>query len=487
MGMAQWGAYGYALHGWSFSRILRHYYRGTTIGTGPSPTVRILLRDRAKRVTLVSAVPWQVTDGAGTKVALPAGKLVLSPALSVSGKELASPLTFDPGGAPLQLGKAPYRGSFVVISNGRRLQVVNAVGLEPYLQGVVGSEMPANWPEAALQAQAVAARSYALAQLETVVTANTFDLYADGRSQVYGGIDAETPSTVEAVTSTAHRIVLYHGRVATTYFSASSGGKTVSASEGIGTAIPYLVSVPDPYDTLSPFHDWGPVLVGAAEAGKELGLRAPVLDLTTSTGPSGHIESVVATDANGQAILSGAQVEADLGLRSSWFRFGFLALDAPDGAAPFGSPVTLTGSARGVAGVSLEGRTPTSDWQPVAPITPDGTGAFSVEVDPQANTEYRLAAGTVRASLVKVRVVPVVSATLDGRAVTGSLKPATDGATITLQRQGADGWTTVTTTTAAADGTFAFGTSLAAGTYRVRWSPGQGLSPGLSRPLVVAS
>ena len=84
-------------------------------------------------------------------------------------------------------------------SDGTRLQVVNAVGLESYVEGVVGEEMPNYWPQAALEAQAVAARTYALAQLSSVVTASPFDLYDDTRSQVYGGIAAETPSTEQAV------------------------------------------------------------------------------------------------------------------------------------------------------------------------------------------------------------------------------------------------------------------------------------------------
>ncbi len=171
MGMAQWGAYGYALHGWTDTAILTHYYTGTTIGPGPSPIVKVLLADRQRRLTLSSAAPWQVVDGAGTKVALPAGKFVLRPSFVVAGKTLVSPLTFSSATAPLQLGKKPYHGTFVVISNGTREQIVNDVGLESYVDGVVGSEMPSNWPAAALQAQAIAARSYALAQLETVVTA----------------------------------------------------------------------------------------------------------------------------------------------------------------------------------------------------------------------------------------------------------------------------------------------------------------------------
>ena len=160
--------------------------------------------------------------------------------------------------------------------------------------------MPSTWPEAALEAQAIAARSYALAQIRSVPAASPFDLYADTRSQVYGGIDAETPAVDEGGDGDRrNRVVLYHGKVATTYFSASSGGETMSAAEATGTPVPYLVSVPDPYDTLSPYHDWGPVLLSAADAAKALGLHGGLDDLVTTLDPTGRVASAT-TVSNGR-------------------------------------------------------------------------------------------------------------------------------------------------------------------------------------------
>ena len=121
-----------------------------------------------------------------------------------------------------------------MISTASALQVVNAVGLEAYVEGVVAAEMPSNWPAAALEAQAVAARSYALANLADT-DASTFDLYSDTRSQVYGGIAAETPATTRPSTRPRTRSCSTQGKVATRYFSSSSGGRTVSAAEAIGT------------------------------------------------------------------------------------------------------------------------------------------------------------------------------------------------------------------------------------------------------------
>ena len=106
--------------------------------------------------------------------------------------------------------------------------------------------MPFDWPAQALQAQAVAARSYALANL---TKDRDFDLYSDTRDQVYGGVDAEFPAASAAVTATKGKVVLYKGKVANTLFFSTSGGRTASSLEATGDAVPYLVSVADPYDS----------------------------------------------------------------------------------------------------------------------------------------------------------------------------------------------------------------------------------------------
>ena len=89
---------------------------------------------------------------------------------------------------PLALDGKEYRGRLLLSSDGKKLQVVDVVGLEGYLKGVVPAEMPSGWPPEALKAQAVAARSYALAN---VTTGRAFDLYGDTRSQVFGGVKVE--------------------------------------------------------------------------------------------------------------------------------------------------------------------------------------------------------------------------------------------------------------------------------------------------------
>ncbi len=406
LGMGQWGAYGYALHGWTSARILAHYFPETSLGRDTSPLVRVLLADAVPSVLLGSAEPWHVVDGAGKRLALPAGPVTVPASLRVEGKRLVSPLTFEPGRSPVEAAGLPYRGKLVLASDGKAVQLINLVALEAYLPGVVSEEMPSTWPNAALQAQAIAARSYALAQIRSVPASSAFDLYADSRSQAYGGINAETPAVVKAVTGTRNLVVLFHGKVATTYFSASSGGETMSAAEATGTPVPYLVAVPDPYDTLSPYHDWGPVLLSSADAAKALGLRGALDDLVTTLDPTGRVASATTVSNGSTVTLTGMQVRDDLGLRSSWFDIGFLSLAPVRAPVTPNTPVALGGVVRGLTDVSLEAQAADGTWTTAGAVTPAADGSFTIRVTPKATTNYRLATGDVRGALIKVRVKP---------------------------------------------------------------------------------
>src|SRR5437763_1544137 len=136
-------------------------------------------------------------------------------------------------------GAGTYRGLLELRPGGSSLTVVNVVGLDAYVQGVVPGEMVASWPAEALKAQAVAARSYALA---TDAGGAVFDQYADTRSQVYGGMNSETPASNAAVRATAGQVATYGGQVATTYFFSTSGGKTENVENVFygATPEPYL-------------------------------------------------------------------------------------------------------------------------------------------------------------------------------------------------------------------------------------------------------
>ena len=476
LGLSQWGAYGYALHGLSFTWILAHYYPGTTLGPAPAHAVRVLLA-RSKRVSLGSTAAWRAVDAAGAVVQLAPGSVRLTPSAKLQGRAVTLPVTFT-SSAPIAVSGKPYRGRIVVSLDGKALQAVDVVGLENYLKGVVPSEMPFEWPSAALEAQAVAARSYALANL---VQGGTFDLYADSRSQVYGGIAVETPATSAAVDATKGQVLLFQGTVADTLFFSTSGGRTASAAELLGTPVPYLVSVPDPYDTTSPFHDWGPVLFDMATVAKKLKVTPAVSEMEVASGPSGRVQTVTVVGADGsQASFTGSQVRAALGLRSTWFAPTLLSLTPPRAAIIYGGAVSLTGFVRGTPAASLEAKPYGGDWAAAGPLQLAADGGFQVLVSPKARTSYRLAAGAVRAGLTAVGVVARVAATIASAGAQGSAKPSTSSVAVQLQRSDGTGWTTVSSTVTDAAGAFSFTGPLAPGDYRVRCAPGGGLRPGLS-------
>jgi SpoIID/LytB domain protein len=481
LGLSQWGAYGYAKRGWTYDRILAHYYSGTTLGPAKIATVRVLLAE-GKKATLDSVVAWSVTDATNQKVALAPGTLVLKPKLVVPGKQLTPPLTFT-SKQPLVVAGKPYRGKIRVLSDGKTVQVIDVLGLEAYLKGVVPAEMPSAWSPEALKAQAVAARSYALAGL---AKGKDYDLYSDTRSQVYGGLDAEVPATNDAVDVTKGEIVLYNGKVANTLFFSTSGGRTASAAETTGTAVPYLVSVTDPYDTASPYHDWGPVLFDAAKVAKQLKLPAPLADLRLTTGPSGRAKTVVALTADDrQVTLSGSQLRAQLELRSTWFTPALLSLAPAAKTIAYGGAVSLTGFARGADSVSLESKTAAQDWTPVGELLLDGDGAFATILKPLVATQYRLVSGTVRAGLTKIAVAARVDAQMTAAGARGTMRPALAGAAVQLQQQSGAAWTTLATGVTDTAGGWSFAQALTTGTYRVRCAPGHGLAPGLSAPIAV--
>ncbi|TML72858.1 MAG: SpoIID/LytB domain-containing protein, partial [Actinobacteria bacterium] len=330
VGMSQYGAYGFAQHGFTYQKILTHYFTGTQIGPAPVSKVRVLLASGQTKLKLVSADDFTVRDGTGATHDVTAGTYTLTSPLklkadnSAKAKAIPGPLLFQPGPSPLTLGRR-YRGSIQVDVEGGKLRAINVVGLEQYLYGVVPSEMPFSWAPEALKAQAVVARSYALATKHS----GAFDLYPDTRSQMYLGVDHEKPSTNAAVDATAGKVVLYNGQVAKTYFYSTSGGRTASSADVWGAAIPYLVSVSDPYDTISPYHTWGPYSFGGAELGKLLRAGGAVQDVHTALNSSGRVTTLTALTATAQRTFDATALRKLLGLRSTWFSVGVMSLSAP--------------------------------------------------------------------------------------------------------------------------------------------------------------
>ena len=145
-----------------------------------------------------------------------------------------------------------YAGKISVFLNNEKLYVINHIKLEKYLQSVVGSEMPKEFPLAALQAQAIAARTYALKLLRKN---SLYDVKASQDSQVYLGLEAETPQIKKAVRSTNSLALFYKGKLIDAVFHSSSGGRTEASGQVWKYQLPYLISVSD-YDQNGSKYKW---------------------------------------------------------------------------------------------------------------------------------------------------------------------------------------------------------------------------------------
>jgi stage II sporulation protein D len=491
IGMGQYGAYGFAQHGRTYGEILAHYYQGTELGPAPVRRVRVLLASGRAAIEIASDSPFFVQDGNGRRK-LPAGSHRLGGglALDVNGRTrtLAAPVRFLPGTSPLRFERE-YRGSIVVTPSDGALLVVNDVGLESYVKGIVAGEMPANWHAEALKAQSVAARTFALASKKS---SGPFDVYDDSRSQVYGGIDAEDPRTSAAVDATKGRVVLYQGNVAWTFFSSSSGGKTAAIQDVFPDSEPrpYLVSVDDPHDDISPYHRWGPIKFTAEQLSARLGSRAPaeLTDLKVELNGSGRVEAVTAVGAGGQTVkFSGREVRTLLGLRSTGFRVDVMgAPNASPRRIVYGRKASLRGRVKGVRKVEIEQRRAGGRWTSLRTVAVRRNGRLKLAVAPKVTTLYRLALRSARSAAVRVFVAPDVS--LEGgasRRLSGKVRPKLSGRDVTIQRRNAAAWEAVASARITVGGRFATARKLAPGVYRARVSATPRLVAGMSNKLKI--
>ena len=135
-----------------------------------------------------------------------------------------------------------YRGDIIVYNVDGKLTIVNTLPLEEYLLGVVPSEMPSRWNIEAQKAQAIAARSYAIANMNKR-NSKGYDLKDTPQDQAYGGATSETPQTTWAVLSTKGEVLTYDNKVIPAYYHASSGGTTKTAGQVWSHDLPYIQSV----------------------------------------------------------------------------------------------------------------------------------------------------------------------------------------------------------------------------------------------------
>lgn len=226
------------------------------------PVLRIALAGGLETVEISSAGAirvWRrgtglagsvIPAGASLGVAARPGGTLLVAAGDTLGV-LSEELLFEPLAPeqPLRLDGRPYRGELLV-RTGRQagLDVINAIGIEEYLQGVVPLEIGSgnHIPAAALRAQAIAARSYSLHFLGRRQATHGCDLLATIEDQVYGGAGVETPEATQAVIQTRGIVAVHEGRPIRANYCSTCGGHTASAGEvWPGDARPYLRATKD--------------------------------------------------------------------------------------------------------------------------------------------------------------------------------------------------------------------------------------------------
>ncbi len=354
-GMGQWGALGYAvLDNWSTSRILSHFYGNTRSGTVANRTMRVRIerasdtwiavttgshrvgikgltgRYDAVRVREVSGNRMQVEVGSGcsgpwSPIGWPVETPITITPPNASGDKAGDDLQYCDGSS-----RRHYRGNLEVSLRSGRTELVNIVRLESYLRGVVPLEVPASWAYSgggkgaqAVQAQAVAARSYSMAESRSswykTCDSTSCQVYAGrGRTSASGYSSYEHSATDAAISATRGRVRRFksNGAVARTEFSSSTGGSTISGT------FPGVVDAGDRISS-NPHHRWTKQIpVRDIEAKYGLGhlLSVDVVGTDGSDAAGGRATGVRLRFSGGERTISADSFRWTFGLKSSWFR-----------------------------------------------------------------------------------------------------------------------------------------------------------------------
>lgn len=271
-----------------------------------------------------------------------------------------SKVTITPSGGLLTINKKTYRGQIELVPNGSNITVVNYLGIEEYLYGVVPLEMSTGWPMEALKTQAVCARTY-VAKSIGKYQSQGFDVYNTTMSQVYGGASVEKADCTQAVNETKGIVITYGGAlIDAVYSSASSNFHTFNVKDVWGGSLPYLVGVEDSYQSLAKpdGHAWTatftPQQLKEALAKKSVDI-GDITDLRIDArSDEGAVTALTFVGTNGEYTAKIGNTRTILNLRSQGYT---ISKDVSGGAGAMtvlgsSGKVTMTmASASGASGV----------------------------------------------------------------------------------------------------------------------------------------
>lgn len=223
-------------------------------------TMRVLIKENIDNISLNAKENLTVFDSfSGKRLYRGPGPVVFrikSNCLSMNGRKIPARVCRVTSDNPvIELENLKFRGFFTISGESKGLCLINHIPIEEYLYGVVPKEMPYGWAEEALKAQAIAARTYAL-YIKGKNAVKPYDLETTASTQAYGGYDAETPRTNQAVDATRDRVMTFDGKIIIAYFHANSAGHTEDAANVWGVDIPYLRGVPDRFSANLPESGW---------------------------------------------------------------------------------------------------------------------------------------------------------------------------------------------------------------------------------------
>ena len=208
-----------------------------------------------------------------------------------------------------------YSGQINIVFRNNKIFVINVLGVEKYLNSVVGSEMPHKWHIEALKAQAIASRTYALKKTNN----GLYDIDSTQTNQVYNGLESSTFKTRRAVRETRSLVITYKNKLINALFHSSSGGMTENSEAVWSDPYPYLVTVKD-FDQKNPKIRWNKE-VSKSEL-KEIfpiigGIQQiEVLNITET----GRIKNLKIIGTFGDKVITGKEFRSKLGLKSTLFR-----------------------------------------------------------------------------------------------------------------------------------------------------------------------